>query len=131
MVFSSLIFLYFFLPVSLLIYFISPKCIKNFILLVTGLFFYAWGEPIYVYVMILSSAIDYVAGLVMHYNDNRKNVRTICLIVSVIMNVSLLGVFKYSSFFIENINAVFGTSITDPKLPLPIGISFFIFQSIS
>ncbi|MBE6836562.1 MAG: MBOAT family protein [Ruminococcus sp.] len=131
MVFSSLIFLYFFLPVSLLIYFISPKCIKNFILLVTGLFFYAWGEPIYVYVMILSSAIDYVAGLVMHYNDNRKNVRTICLIVSVIMNVSLLGVFKYSSFFIENINAVFGTSITDPKLPLPIGISFFTFQSMS
>ncbi|MBQ8883623.1 MAG: MBOAT family protein [Oscillospiraceae bacterium] len=131
MVFSSLTFLYFFLPITLLIYFVSPKSIKNFILLVTGLFFYAWGEPIYVLIMILSAAIDYTAGRIMHWKDNNKTVRTICLIVSVLMNVGLLGIFKYSSFFITNINAVFGTSISDPQLPLPIGISFYTFQSMS
>ncbi|MBQ8378876.1 MAG: MBOAT family protein [Oscillospiraceae bacterium] len=131
MVFSSLTFLYFFLPITLLIYFVSPKAIKNFILLVTGLFFYAWGEPIYVLIMILSAAIDYTAGRIMHWKDNNKTVRTICLIVSVLMNVGLLGIFKYSSFFITNINAVFGTSISDPQLPLPIGISFYTFQSMS
>lgn len=131
MVFSSLTFLYFFLPITLLIYFVSPKAIKNFILLVTGLFFYAWGEPIYVLIMILSAAIDYTAGRIMNWKDNNKTARTICLIVSVLMNVGLLGIFKYSSFFITNINAVFGTSISDPQLPLPIGISFYTFQSMS
>ncbi|MBQ7757089.1 MAG: MBOAT family protein, partial [Oscillospiraceae bacterium] len=131
MVFSSLTFLYFFLPITLLIYFVSPKAIKNFILLVTGLFFYAWGEPIYVLIMILSAAIDYTAGRIMNWKDDNKIARTICLIVSVLMNVGLLGIFKYSSFFITNINAVFGTSITDPQLPLPIGISFYTFQSMS
>ena len=114
-----------------MIYFVSPKAIKNIILLVTGLFFYAWGEPIYVLIMILSAAIDYTAGRIMHWKDNNKTVRTICLIVSVLMNVGLLGIFKYSSFFITNINAVFGTSISDPQLPLPIGISFYTFQSMS
>ncbi len=131
MVFSSLTFLYFFLPITLLIYFASPKSVKNFILLITGLFFYAWGEPIYVLIMILSAAIDYTAGRIMNWKDDNKTLRTVCLIVSVLMNVGLLGIFKYSSFFITNINAVFGTSITDPQLPLPIGISFYTFQSMS
>lgn len=131
MVFSSLNFLYFFLPITLGIYFISPKKLKNFVLLVTGLFFYSWGEPIYVLIMILSSAIDYCAGRIMHKFDDKQKIRTICLIVSVIMNISLLGIFKYSSFFIQNINGIFGTSITDPELPLLIGISFYTFQSMS
>lgn len=131
MVFSSLTFLYFFLPITLAIYFLSPKNVKNFILLITGLFFYAWGEPIYVVIMIISAAIDYTAGRLMTWKDDNKTFRTVCLIVSVIMNVGLLGIFKYSSFFITNINAIFKTSITDPQLPLPIGISFYTFQSMS
>ena len=131
MVFSSLTFLYFFLPVTLGIYFISPKQLKNFILLVTGLFFYAWGEPIYVIIMILSAMIDYTAGRIMALKDDNEKFRTVCLIVSVVMNVSLLGIFKYSSFFIQNINSIFNTSFTDPQLPLPIGISFYTFQSMS
>lgn len=131
MVFSSLTFLYFFLPITLLVYYISPKKLKNFILLVSGLFFYAWGEPIYVLVMILSAIIDYFAGMVMDKYDKNEKVRNISLILSICINIGLLAIFKYSSFFVENINTVFKTSITDPKLPLPIGISFYTFQSIS
>lgn len=131
MVFSSLTFLYFFLPITLGIYYISPKKFQNFILLVTGLIFYAWGEPIYVLIMILSSAIDYVAGRIMHKFDDNNKARTVCLIVSVVMNLSLLGIFKYSSFFVNNLNSIFNLSIPDPKLPLPIGISFYTFQSMS
>lgn len=131
MVFSSLTFLFFFLPISLGIYYISPKRLKNFILLVTGLIFYAWGEPVYVAVMVMSAAIDYTAGRIMAYKDDNQKIRTVCLIVSVCMNIGLLGIFKYSSFFVQNINGIFGTSITDPKLPLPIGISFYTFQSMS
>lgn len=131
MVFSSLTFLYFFLPVTLGVYYISPKRLKNLILLLSGLFFYAWGEPKYVFVMILSAAIDYTAGRVMAANDHKKAVRTICLIASVCMNVGLLALFKYSSFFVRSVNSAFGTSIADPGLPLPIGISFYTFQSMS
>lgn len=99
MVFSSITFLYFFLPAVLLIYYISPKKIKNIVLLLSGLFFYAWGEPVYVVIMIFSSFIDYAAGLIIDkYDDNQKK-RTAALLVSLIINLGLLGVFKYSGFF--------------------------------
>ena len=81
--------------------------------------------------MIISTIIDYTAGRFIDKFDNREKLRTVFLLVSVIMNLSLLAVFKYSSFFITNINFLFGTSFTDPKLPLPIGISFYTFQSMS
>lgn len=131
MVFSSLTFLYFFLPLVLGLYFIVPMKIKNLIILVSGLLFYAWGEPIYVLVMLLSTVIDYTAGRIIHRYDDKPKIRTVCLLTSLIMNLGLLGVFKYSSFIIGNLNAIFGLSIPDPQLPLPIGISFFTFQSMS
>ena len=125
MVFSSITFLYFFLPAVLLIYYISPKKIKNIVLLLSGLFFYAWGEPVYVVIMIFSSFIDYAAGLIIDkYDDNQKK-RTAALLVSLIINLGLLGVFKYSGFFA----GIFGIDIK--QLPLPIGISFYTFQSMS
>ena len=131
MVFSSLTFLFFFLPIVLISYFFVPMKAKNIIILVSGIVFYAWGEPFYIFVMLISAAIDYFAGRFIHKVDDNDKLRTVFLLVSVVMNLSLLGVFKYSSFIITNINAVFGSNIADPELPLPIGISFYTFQSMS
>ena len=131
MVFSSLTFLYFFLPIILALYFAVPKKAKNIVLFISGFIFYAWGEPFYIIIMIISTLIDYTAGRLMDKFDDREKMRTVFLLVSVIMNLSLLAVFKYSSFFITNINLLFRTSFTDPQLPLPIGISFYTFQSMS
>lgn len=131
MVFSSITFLYIFLPITLLVYYLVPAKAKNWVLFVSGLVFYAWGEPVYVFIMILSTLIDYTAGRLMDFwNDDEKR-RKILLICSVAMNLGLLAVFKYSSFIIDNINALFHGGIPDPQLPLPIGISFFTFQSMS
>ena len=143
MVFSTSIFIYLFLPITLLIYYIAPKKSKNFIILLSGLVFYSWGEPIYVVVMLISTMIDYFAGLAMNHFEGKKLPRKLCLIVSVVMNLGLLGVFKYSGFIAENINAIAGSQIIDinnmnffgidflPMNMLPIGISFFTFQSMS
>ena len=108
MVFSSLTFLYIFLPVTLVIYYIVPKQLRNLFILISGLFFYAWGEPIYVFVLIASTMIDYFAGLVIYKAGDRQALRKLALIVSMVMNLSLLGFFKYSNFIIENINNLFG-----------------------
>ena len=131
MVFSSLTFLYIFLPVTLVIYYIVPKQLRNLFILISGLFFYAWGEPIYVFVLIASTMIDYFAGLVIYKAGDRQALRKLALIVSMVMNLSLLGFFKYSNFIIENINNIFGTHYGSPTSLLPIGISFFTFQSMS
>ncbi len=131
MVFSEPVFMFMFLPVTLLIYYAVPFRFKNFILFLSGLLFYSWGEPVYVLIMILSTLIDYLAGRIMHKFDTRKNIRKIALIISVIMNLSLLGIFKYSGMIVDSLNSVFGLSISNPNLPLPIGISFFTFQSMS
>lgn len=131
MVFSSIPFLYVFLPVVLLIYFLCPMSRKNLVLMVSGFLFYAWGEPVYVLLMLFSTLLDYTAGRVMErYRENPK-IRKAALLTSVIINLSLLAVFKYSSFLVENINALFGISLFNPDLPLPIGISFYTFQSMS
>ena len=133
MVFSSLTFMFIFLPIVLLVYYISPKQFKNLFILISGLVFYAWGEPVYVVIMIVSTLIDYTAGLLIDKFNNKKKVRLVCLLVSLVMNLGLLGVFKYSGFVLQNIDSIFGTSLYDPAhaLPLPIGISFFTFQSMS
>ena len=131
MVFSSLTFLYFFLPLVLSLYFISGKRVKNIILFLSGLLFYSWGEPFYVIIMIFSTLVDYTAGRIMDRYDNKPKVRTLVLLVSVCINLTLLSIFKYSSFLIGNMNNIFGTSFNDPNLPLPIGISFYTFQSMS
>lgn len=143
MVFSTSIFIYLFLPITLIIYYLAPKKGKNLIILLSGLLFYSWGEPIYVIVMLISTMIDYFAGLIMNHFEGRKAPRRICLIVSIVMNLGLLGIFKYSGFIAENINAIAGTQLIDinnmnffgieylPMNMLPIGISFFTFQSMS
>lgn len=131
MVFSSPVFLFFFLPVTLGIYYAVPARFKNFILFLSGLVFYAWGEPVYVLIMILSTAIDYTAGRIIGRFGENRVIRKLCLIISVVMNLSLLGVFKYSGFVIDSINSIFSLSLDNPNLPLPIGISFFTFQSMS
>lgn len=104
---------------------------KNWVLFVSGLIFYARGEPLYVFIMILSTLIDYAAGRLMNCWDDDEKKRRILLICSVAMNLGLLAIFKYSSFFIGNLNALFHSRIPDPQLPLPIGISFYTFQSMS
>ena len=126
MVFSSILFIFFFLPVFLLLYFIAPKKIRNTILLIFSLIFYAWGEPIYIILMILSTIINYILALLMN-----KNKKKIYLILCIIINVLLLGIFKYLGFFIDNINDILNLNITNPNLTLPIGISFFTFQAMS
>ncbi len=131
MVFSGLTFLLAFTPVILILYYLVPKKGKNAVILASGLLFYAWGEPLYVFAMILSTFIDYTAGRFMDKFDDRPRVRKVCLLVSVIMNLALLGAFKYLGFLIESFNAWFGWTIPNPNLPMPIGISFFTFQSMS
>lgn len=150
MVFSSLTFIYVFLPVVMILYFISPMKIKNLIIFVSGILFYAWGEPICVLIMLLSTVIDYTAGIIMNRYDDDQKKRTICLLVSVIMNVGLLAVFKYSDFIIDTVNSLFSLNMINPvvrlnravnsvfhlglnekRVDLPIGISFFTFQSMS
>lgn len=131
MVFSSSVFLFIFLPLTLAVYYAVPIKAKNLVLFLSGLVFYAWGEPVYVLVMLLSTLIDYTAGRIIDRFDSNAAVRRACLIASVVMNLGLLGVFKYGGFVIDSINSVFGSSIANPELPLPIGISFFTFQSMS
>ena len=131
MVFSDSVFLFMFLPLTLAVYYAVPFAFKNTVLFLTGLLFYAWGEPVYVLIMLLSTAIDYCAGRLMDRFDSNKKIRKATLLVSVVMNLSLLGIFKYGSFFIGSVNGIFGSVIPDPGLPLPIGISFFTFQSMS
>ena len=131
MVFSSLTMIYVFLPIVLITYFLSPNRVKNFILMVSGLIFYAWGEPVYIWVMIVSSCVDYMAGLIIDKFDDNQKVRKIALITSMIVDLGFLIVFKYSGFFITNINELFHSSIPVPELSLPIGISFYTFQSMS
>lgn len=130
MVFSSLTFLLWFLPCVLTVYFIAPKKAKNAILFAFSLLFYAWGEPIYVGLMILSTVLDYCCGrAVDKYRGTPRAKRG--LIVSVIVNLSVLCLFKYADFLIGTVNGIFGSSIPLLELPLPIGISFYTFQTMS
>ena len=130
MVFSSLTFLLYFLPAVLLVYFAVPRKAKNAVLFLASLVFYAWGEPIYVVLMIFSTILDYTCGrLVEKFRGTSK--KKIGLIISVCCNLGLLFFFKYSDFFIATINSIFKTTIPQLNLPLPIGISFYTFQTMS
>lgn len=131
MVFSSLVFLFVFLPITLLLYFIVPRRVRNFILLLVSLVFYAWGEPIYVVLMIFSTIVDFIHGLLVEkYQDQPKKAKRVVL-SSVIINLGLLTFFKYSGFIITNINTIFGTTFSTPDIALPIGVSFYTFQTMS
>lgn len=130
MVFSSLTFLLYFLPAVLLVYFAVPRKAKNAVLFLASLVFYAWGEPIYVVLMIFSTILDYTCGrLVEKFRGTSK--KKVGLIISVCCNLGLLFFFKYSDFFIATINTIFKTNIPQLNLPLPIGISFYTFQTMS
>ena len=130
MIFSSIPFLYYFLPIVLIAYFIVPQKLKNFVLLVSSLFFYAWGEPRYVFLMAFTILLGYIFGLLIEKNRGRKIAKVYCA-VSTIISLSFLAYFKYADFFISNFNAVTGMDIKLLRIALPIGISFYTFQIIS
>jgi len=131
MVFSSLTFLFRFLPLVLLVYFIVPFKLKNTVLLIFSLLFYSWGEPKYFFIMIASIVVDFTMSGLIERNRDNKIVCKICLIGSCIFNLGMLMYFKYFDFFIENINAMFDINIGLLRLVLPLGISFYTFQTMS
>lgn len=126
MVFSSTFFLFSFLPIVLFLYFISKDSIKNSILLCASLFFYAWGEPKHIIIMFLVIILNYFAGILLTHKRSK-----LILILAILGNLSFLFIFKYTDFFINNINYIFDTNLKNVNLVLPIGISFFTFQSMS
>lgn len=128
MVFSSITFMYYFLPIVLLIYFIVPSKFKNLVLLLSSLGFYFYGEPTYIWVLLLSCFINYISALLI---DKYRKRSKLILILAVIFNLGMLMYFKYTNFFIENINNLFKLDINSIKVIMPIGISFFTFQTLS
>ena len=130
MLFSSIPFLYYFLPAVLLLYFLSPKKLRNTTLFFSSLVFYAWGEPIYVFLMLGTIACGYFFALGIEKYRKRTASRVL-LVLSVIVSLSSLLYFKYADFFISNVNAATGLSIPLLGIALPIGISFYTFQILS
>lgn len=128
MLFSSISFLYYFLPCVLILYFIVPQNYKNIILLISSLLFYFYGEPIYILVMLASIVSAYIHGILIEKCPKYKR---IFLTTSIIISLGLLILFKYSDFIISNVNNVFNTDLKLPNLALPIGISFYTFQILS
>ncbi len=133
MVFSSLTFLFYFLPAVLALYFLVPRRFKNIVLLIFSLAFYGWGEPVYILLMIFSIILDYSLGRWMHRlleKEDRRGAKRV-LVLSVVLNLALLGFFKYTDFLIGSLNDLLGLGIRKLSLPLPIGISFYTFQAMS
>ena len=130
MLFSSIPFLYYFLPAVLILYFLAPKSLKNTVLLVFSLVFYAWGEPKYVLLMIFSILLFYGCGLAIGRAE-KQTWKKFWLTVSVVSSVALLGLFKYADFFLSSVNSLTGLSLPMLRLALPIGISFYTFQCLS
>ena len=142
MVFSDLFFIFVFLPLFMILYCLGylvdkkssmpgrneMRC-RNIVLVIFSLIFYAWGEPIYVLLMLFSVLVNYFAGIFISRHDERHS-RRIALTIGLAANIAILSVFKYTGFFVENLQAI-GISVADPKISLPIGISFYTFQSIS
>ncbi len=131
MLFSGIPFLYYFFPAVLLIYFAVPRMFKNTVLLLASLFFYGWGEPMYLFLMMGSIVLFYVCGLLIGKNMDRPRQKKLWLVVSVVVSLTLLGIFKYADFFISSFNSVTGLSVPLLRLALPIGISFYTFQCLS
>ena len=133
MVFSSSVFIFVFLPIVLGLYFLCPgRTVKNIWLLITSLVFYAWGEPVYVILMIVSIALNWLLAILIEKFDSSDAKRKVISIIACVVNVAIIGFYKYEGFFAENINAVAGsTLVPDLDLPLPIGISFYTLQALS
>jgi alginate O-acetyltransferase complex protein AlgI len=131
MVFASLIFLFLFLPLNLFLYYSSKNATwRNWVLIIFSLFFYGWGEPIWITLMIFSAFIDYINALFIEKYHNTKWAK-LGIVSTLFFNLGLLATFKYDVFLVENVNSLFGTSFTAPGYGLPIGISFYTFQTIS
>ncbi|MBQ3076765.1 MAG: MBOAT family protein [Clostridia bacterium] len=130
MLFSSVPFLYLYVPLVLLLYFVAPKTLKNPILLVASLFFYYYGEPVYVSLLLISSLSDYLHSLYIEAHRGERTAKW-ALISSISVNLGLLGFFKYADFVIATLNGLFSLKIPLLHVPLPIGISFFTFQTMS
>ena len=131
MVFSSLLFMYAFLPLCLIFYSLTNGITgKNIILLIFSLLFYTWGEPVYVLLLMLMTFADWIAALLIEKNISKSKKKAI-LIVACIINLGLIGYFKYTGFFLTNIQSIFGIPEIIPKIALPIGISFYTFQLLS
>ena len=132
MVFSSIIFIFAFLPITLLLYYIAPEILKNPVLLIFSLIFYAWGEPVYVVLMIFSIIFNYVMGLDIQERLNiGKQTAKRSLIFTIIVDLGLLGFFKYYGFVSSNLNAVLPFDLPEIDVTLPVGISFYTFQTLS
>ena len=133
MVFSSTTFLLAFLPLVAILYYICPRKLRNGLLLVFSLLFYGWGEPKYILIMLFSTVFDYCNGLAIGWFRRRQREKGAkgVLILSVVGNLAILGFFKYTDFAINNINGLLGTAIPALGLLLPIGISFYTFQTMS
>ena len=131
MVFSSILFIFRFLPLALAIYYLTPKKYKNFSLLILSLIFYSWGEAKYFIIMISSIFVDYfVSRAIERYRENKK-LKIGLLYISIFFNLGMLFFFKYFNFFIDNVNAILGLALNHVKITLPLGISFYTFQTMS
>lgn len=131
MVFSKLFFIYFFLPLCLFAYALAKGTkAKNIVLIIFSLIFYAWGEPVYVFLMLFSAFVNYIAAIVIGKHKDTK-IDTLATTLAVVYDFAMLGIFKYSGFIVENINALFSSDIPVPDIKLPIGISFYTFQTVS
>lgn len=132
MLFSSLEFLYLFMPLVLLFYFSCPLRWRNIVLLVFSLVFYGWGEPVYVFLMVFTISIDYVFGLLIEKNLDKKPKVRRYLVAAVVSNLLILGFFKYAGFIVSNLRLIPGLGgLEVPDISLPIGISFYTFQALS
>ena len=131
MVFSSPVFVFLFLPLVYAADKLLPLRAKNYVLILASLVFYAWGEPVFILLMMISVTANYVLALLIEKNRQQKKAMRAWLAVCVIVNLGMLFVFKYANFFVANVNVLLGTSIPGPDIRLPIGISFYTFQAMS
>lgn len=131
MLFSSITFLFVFLPVTMVLYFVVPQKFRNIIMLIASLIFYAWGEPVYIVLMILSIILNYVCGLDVYKKQDDPDKAKRSIVFTIAVNLLLLGFFKYYGFLVDSLNAVLPVEIPYRELPLPIGISFYTFQALS
>lgn len=133
MIFSSLLFLFRFLPAVLVLYYLAPRPLRNLVLLLCSLVFYAWGEPVYIILMIVSILVSYTGGILVDRfkTQGRQKAAKAALIGSSVISLSLLGFFKYADFVIGTVNSLTGADINLLKIALPIGISFYTFQTMS
>jgi alginate O-acetyltransferase complex protein AlgI len=131
MVFSNLFFLFVFLPIVLVLYFVLKREWRNYWLLLVSLFFYAWGEPKYVVLMMLSIMLNYVFGLLVEKYTGQRKLKLFLLWMAIVGNLGILGFYKYANFFVNQFNIIFRTDFEIEAIPLPIGISFYTFQALS